>query len=41
MVRLGHALYRLRFDGIGRAMREYLESGYTPWGPKEWRKAEG
>jgi len=41
MVRLGHALYKLRFDGIGRAMREYLETGYSAWGPHQWKKAQG
>lgn len=38
MVRLGHALYRLRFDGIGRAMQEYLETGFSPWGPNAWKR---
>lgn len=32
MVRLGHRLYGLRWDGVGRAVQEYLETGSSPWG---------
>jgi len=31
-VRLGHQLYWLRWNGVGRAMREQLEKGSTPYG---------
>lgn len=34
MVRLGHMIYHLRWDGIGRAIQAYLnEGGKSAWGP--------
>lgn len=31
-VRLGHRLYWLRWNGVGRAMQEYLDEGSSPYG---------
>src|SRR3954447_9544838 len=33
MVRLGHELFWMRWNGVGRAMREYLETGSSRYGP--------
>ena len=34
MVRMGHSIYHLRWDGIGRAVEHYLNNGgKSPWGP--------
>jgi len=37
-VQTGHAIYHLRWDGVGRAMKEYLETGFTKYGPNAWKK---
>jgi hypothetical protein len=33
MVRLGHELFWMRWNGVARAMREYLETGSSRYGP--------
>lgn len=36
MVRLGHSIYHLRWDGIAGAVADYLQrGGKSPWGPTE------
>lgn len=37
-VKTGHAIYRLRWEGVGRAIKEYLESGFTAYGPNAWNR---
>ena len=32
-VRLGHELFWMRWHGVARAMREYLETGSSRYGP--------
>lgn len=39
MVRLSHRLYWLRWDGVGRAMQQYLDTGSSPWGSSGSRNA--